>query len=361
MPADTAHPKTYRSAETAEILSAVRAGECVSLLGLSGSGKSNLLAHLAASQSAPERPILLADGNRLAELSAPALLRLIHQAVSDSEAVAGEGGDAFSALEALLQRRLGSSEGSLCLALDVSMPFSRAPELAANEILNGNLRALRDAWKYRLTYILATRRGLPSGTELAELCYAHTIRLGPLCEPDARWTVSAFERRRGISFEPAVADALLAATRGYPSLLRAGCEAAAAGARPDAESLGAHPAVRQRLEEFWADDPSAEEIRASGLEGLPLLTAGRPPALNKDRLTAKELLLLEYLEIHTGEICAKDDLILAVWPEDKVFERGVRDDGLAQLVRRLREKVEADPSQPARILTVPGRGYRYSP
>jgi DNA-binding winged helix-turn-helix (wHTH) protein len=50
-----------------------------------------------------------------------------------------------------------------------------------------------------------------------------------------------------------------------------------------------------------------------------------------------------------------------VWPEDRVFERGVRDDSLAQLVRRLREKIEPDPSAPRFILTVPGRGYRFSP
>jgi energy-coupling factor transporter ATP-binding protein EcfA2 len=358
MSADVSHPAEYRMKEIHEILGAIRAGECVSLLGLSGSGKSNLLAHLAASCSTPERPILLADGNRMAELSTGALLRLMAEAAAGAEE-SGEP-DALPALEALLHRRLDGSDGSLCLALDVSMPFSRAPELAADPVLNGNLRALRDAWKYRLTYILATRHPLPPHTELAELCYAHTVRLGPLAEPDARWTISAFEQRRGISIEPASVDALRTATRSYPSLLRAGCEAVAAGASPDAESLGAHPAVQKRIEEFWADDPTEEEIRASGLEGLPLLAAGRESAVDKDRLTAKELLLLEYLEAHAGEICAKDDLILAAWPEDKVFERGVRDDSLAQLVRRLREKVEDDPSQPARILTVTGRGYRYS-
>jgi DNA-binding winged helix-turn-helix (wHTH) protein len=57
-------------------------------------------------------------------------------------------------------------------------------------------------------------------------------------------------------------------------------------------------------------------------------------------------------------VCDKDDLIRAVWPEDRIFERGVRDDSLAQLVRRLREKVETNPSAPRRIQTVAGRGYR---
>jgi energy-coupling factor transporter ATP-binding protein EcfA2 len=359
MAAGVEYPVEYRFKEIGEILQAIRAGECVSLVGLSGAGKSNLLAHLARSHAAPGRPILLVDGNRLAELSPDAVLRLIHETAAGAAGAEGEG--ALAALESLLHRRLDASGGSLCLALDISMPFSRNPDLASDAALNGNLRALRDAWKYRLTYILATRRALPPHTELSELCYAHTVRLGPLSDPDAHWTVSQFAQRRGISFDPAAVEALIAATRGYPSLLRAACEACAAGAAPDAESLGAHPAVQKRVEEFWADNPDEEELRTSGLKGLPLLFAGRTAAINKDLLTAKEMLLLEYLQAHSGEVCAKDDLIRAVWPEDKVFERGVRDDSLAQLVRRLREKVEADASRPAKIQTVTGRGYRFAP
>jgi energy-coupling factor transporter ATP-binding protein EcfA2 len=357
MTASVPYPDDYRANEIREILAAIRAGECVSLVGLSGAGKSNLLAHLVLSQSTPDRPILLADGNRLSELSPDALIRLMHESMAGS--AASVSGNSLAALEATLHRRLDPSGGSLCLALDVSMPFSRASALAADPALNGNLRALRDSWKYRLTYIVATRHTLPPHTELSELCYAHILQLGPLAGPDAQWTISQFAQRRGISFDPAVVEALIAATRGYPSLLRAACEACAAGASPDAASLGGHPAVQKRLEEFRADNPTEAEIRDSGLEGLPLLAAGRAPVIGTDRLTAKELLLLEYLKAHAGEICPKDDLIRAVWPEDKVFECGVRDDSLAQLVRRLREKVEADASHPSKIQTAAGRGYRF--
>lgn len=49
----------------------------------------------------------------------------------------------------------------------------------------------------------------------------------------------------------------------------------------------------------------------------------------------------------------------AVWHEEKLIE-GLRDDRLAQLVRRLRAKIETDPSKPRLIQTVPGRGYRYA-
>ncbi len=122
----------------------------------------------------------------------------------------------------------------------------------------------------------------------------------------------------------------------------------------------AHPSIRTRVEEFWADQPREDDLRQSGLEGHSLLDAGHRFVPDQE-LTAKEHLLLEYLRQHPGEVCSKDDLIRAVWPEDRIFERGVRDDSLAQLIRRLREKVETDPSNPSHIFTAPGRGYRYTP
>jgi DNA-binding response OmpR family regulator len=161
---------------------------------------------------------------------------------------------------------------------------------------------------------------------------------------------------------------LIALTRGYPAFLRAACEAVAPGpgAALNPEALAAHPALQARLAEFWADHPDEEELRLSGLAGLPLLTASRTaagptPPFDTTRLTAKENQLLACFLAHPGQVCAKDDLIRAVWPEDKVFEQGVRDDSLAQLVRRLREKIEPEPAAPRYIHTVPGRGYRFTP
>jgi DNA-binding winged helix-turn-helix (wHTH) protein len=97
------------------------------------------------------------------------------------------------------------------------------------------------------------------------------------------------------------------------------------------------------------------------LEGIGLLMRDRPLRIETGGLTAKENLLLAYLSARPGEVCEKDEVIRGVWPEDQVFERGVRDDSLAQLVRRLREKVEPDPARPRHIHTVPGRGYRFTP
>jgi hypothetical protein len=349
------YPADYRAAEVRASLAALRAGESVSLVGLSGAGKSNLTGFLAHRHSPPEHPLVLVDCNRLAEPAPAALFRLIRRALGDTETAADE----WEALDAALIKRLTPPASSLGLI------FDRFDALVAQPALFSNLRALRDAHKFQLAFILATRRPLDPHTELSELVYAHTLWLGPLSEGDARWNVTRYAARRGVAWGDDVAEALIRASGGYPAFLRAASEAHAEGAALDAASLAAYPAVQRRLAEFWADHPTPDELRQSGLENVPLLDATQPAAeaitaVDTTRFTAKENSLWRYLQAHPNEVCEKDDLIRAVWPEDKIFEKGVRDDSLAQLVRRLREKIEPDPSNPRHLHTVPGRGYRFT-
>jgi DNA-binding response OmpR family regulator len=86
---------------------------------------------------------------------------------------------------------------------------------------------------------------------------------------------------------------------------------------------------------------------------------GKAPQFDTSQFTAKEHQLFDYLFAHPDQVCTKDDLIRAVWSEDQIYEQGVRDDSLAQLVRRLRLKLEPDPSNPRYIHTLPGRGYLF--
>jgi DNA-binding response OmpR family regulator len=67
--------------------------------------------------------------------------------------------------------------------------------------------------------------------------------------------------------------------------------------------------------------------------------------------------LLVYLARHPGQALSRAQILDAVWGYDAEVdsERAVN-----VHVRRLREKVELDPSRPALILTVPGIGYRLS-
>jgi DNA-binding response OmpR family regulator len=65
--------------------------------------------------------------------------------------------------------------------------------------------------------------------------------------------------------------------------------------------------------------------------------------------------LLSYLYEHLGQVCSKDDIGLAVWPE---YREGVYDYQIENLVRRLRARIEPDPANPQLLLTARGRGYK---
>ena len=353
------YPADYRSRELGAILAAVNAGECVSVVGLSGSGKSNLLGYLANRCDASIAcRFILVDCNRLREISQGALFSSILAAMGELLPQGGDhpGEGGLDALETAVSQLLKDGSG-LCLLFDRFEPLATA----GNPAIFSNLRALRDRFKYSLTYVTATRRPLDPLTELAELFFANTLWLGPLSESDGRWNVERYARRKSLAWGAPTVEAILRLSGAYPSLLRATCEAHAAGATLDLASLQKHPAVMRRVQEFWADEPTQEELRLSGLLDNPLLASRRAqPRIDAAQLTAKEHLLWEYFQAHPDQVCEKDDLIRAVWPEDRIFERGIRDDSLAQLVRRLREKTEPDPSSPEHIQTVPGRGYRYS-
>jgi len=72
-------------------------------------------------------------------------------------------------------------------------------------------------------------------------------------------------------------------------------------------------------------------------------------------LTPIEFRLLSYLAHHRGQALTRAQIVEAVWgyAPDLESERAVN-----VHIRRLREKIENDPSRPQLILTVPGLGYR---
>ena len=71
-------------------------------------------------------------------------------------------------------------------------------------------------------------------------------------------------------------------------------------------------------------------------------------------LTAKEFALLKKLADNRGRIVTIDSLCLAAWNDENMGYENT----LMVHMRRLREKIEPDPSHPRYLITVRGLGYR---
>ncbi|MDH7568002.1 MAG: response regulator transcription factor [Armatimonadota bacterium] len=72
-------------------------------------------------------------------------------------------------------------------------------------------------------------------------------------------------------------------------------------------------------------------------------------------LRRREFDLLWALASAPGRVHTRDDLLATVWEDREYVEPGTLD----VHIRRLREKIEPDPSRPRHITTVRGVGYRF--
>ncbi len=112
--------------------------------------------------------------------------------------------------------------------------------------------------------------------------------------------------------------------------------------------------LRRRKLDQAAGPPAPEVVHAGGLVIDTGTAEVRLPSGTAVTLTARELGLLLALARSPGRIWTKRQLYEAAW--DSPF---MGDDNTVMVtVRRLREKVEADPDAPTHILTVRGLGYK---
>jgi len=75
------------------------------------------------------------------------------------------------------------------------------------------------------------------------------------------------------------------------------------------------------------------------------------------RLTAREFDLLWFIASHPRRVFSRDQLMASVWGYTAALDTGT----VTVHVRRLRKKLERDPSQPQHLQTVWGVGYRLVP
>lgn len=111
-------------------------------------------------------------------------------------------------------------------------------------------------------------------------------------------------------------------------------------------------AVLRRAAEGTID--AGEVVEASGLR-LDPGTRQVSLAANPVDLTAKEFDLLYFLMQHPQQVFSREQLLDHVWGYEFYGDPST----VTVHIRRLREKIEEDPSEPKRLRTVWGVGYKY--
>lgn len=102
---------------------------------------------------------------------------------------------------------------------------------------------------------------------------------------------------------------------------------------------------------------NAHLLTKLSIDGLKFNPKLREVSLTDGRvknLTSLESRLLEYLMLNAGHVLTTNDLISDVWGAN-----GGSSEMLRQLVRRLRAKIEDDPTKPYYIQNLPGLGYAF--
>jgi len=102
------------------------------------------------------------------------------------------------------------------------------------------------------------------------------------------------------------------------------------------------------------DEPATTTFRFADVEvhcdAMEVIRSGQ-----KITLTAQEFRVLKYFLEHPGRVISRDDLLNQVWGYHNYPSTRTVDNHIL----RLRQKLEADPSNPRHFLTLHGAGYKF--
>ncbi|MCB0084077.1 MAG: response regulator transcription factor, partial [Caldilineaceae bacterium] len=295
---------TYRVEEVKAILQWVRTGASGSVIGLNGSGKSDLIGFLChrtdvlqrhLGHAAHQVTLLPMDLNNLPDNTLAALFRVIlrtfyeYQQRFDSETrwlishlyIANRAAtDPFLSQSALreLLLYLQQRRHRVVFALD---RFDLFCSMVTSE-MGDALRGLRDSFKDTLSYIASMRLGLSYLPEpellgdLHRLLDQHVCYVGPMSERDTRETIL---RRTDVAAEPPSAPEMAQIWRlsgGYPSLVLVICrwwlsQTVRVPLAHWPDRLLAQASVRHRLEDIWAGLTQEEQVVMTAVQKSALL------------------------------------------------------------------------------------------
>ena len=117
--------------------------------------------------------------------------------------------------------------------------------------------------------------------------------------------------------------------------------------------------VRAVMRRLGREQGEAENDRSLSFKNLAIDPKSRVVTVKEVpiELTAKEFDMLYLLARHPKQVFTREQLLERVWGGAQYIDPGT----VTVHVRRLREKIEDDASQPKRLLTVWGVGYKFEP
>jgi len=117
--------------------------------------------------------------------------------------------------------------------------------------------------------------------------------------------------------------------------------------------------VRAVLRRIGRDQPGPESERALSFDSIQIDPRTRVVMVKESQieLTAKEFDMMYLLARHPKQVFTRDQLLERVWGGAEYIDPGT----VTVHVRRLREKIESDPSKPKHLMTVWGVGYKFEP
>ena len=245
-------PATYRAEIIGPALASIVAGECCTIVGMSGSGKSNMLQHMLRPDvlqhhlgpRADDLRFVMFDTNMLAEWSAWGFFEGLSEALlaalgpqlpgeaagqlqqAHALALAAPGNHAAAMRQCAEALALLCGQWRIVLLLDEFDPLFAQLD---SSVLR-NLRGLRDRHKYRLMYLTFSRQPLPdlrSDDEwdeiepFVELLSLRELGLGPLRNADAADEADRFAARHAHTLQPQLREQVVRLSGGHPAILRA--------------------------------------------------------------------------------------------------------------------------------------------
>lgn len=250
-------PLSYRGEMVRPIVDCVLAGDSCALVGAASTGKSNLFRFLLRPDvqekylgDHKDRFIFLyIDGNSMVEMSEYGVYELLlRRMLEQIENLVGQD-ELLIRMDDLYQRAVTSQNRtmaqryvercvkSLCQRLDLRLvilldEFDELLEKLDRRFFL-NLRALRDEFKYKVCYVVATRRAPARIREdVAERCEPfyelltlNVYGLKPYSQDDALDMIDRLARRHDVKAPKEDAKRLVMLTGGHPALLAAAFEA----------------------------------------------------------------------------------------------------------------------------------------